>query len=132
VTGEVITLRDGRFLTEIPVRPMDIGPTAVLKVGGMRIVVSSRKSFQLDESIYHQAGLDPRRAPIVLVKSAGGFRGAYEPFASLIIEMDTPGICTHDLPRLPYANIPRPMWPWDPDLAEPWPGAGTGPMEEEA
>ena len=33
----------------------------------------------------------PRRAPIVLVKSAGGFRGAYEAFASLIIEMDTPG-----------------------------------------
>ena len=48
----------------------------------------------------------------------------YEAFASLIIEMDTPGLCTHDLTRLPFWRIPRPMWPWDPDLAEPWPGAG--------
>jgi microcystin degradation protein MlrC len=125
VTGDVVTLRDGRYLTEIPARPMDSGPSAVLKVDGIRILVSTRKAFQLDASIYHQAGLDPSRASIVLVKSAGGFRGVYEPFASLIIEMDTPGICTHDLPRLPYVRIPRPMWPWDPDLAEPWPGSGS-------
>jgi microcystin degradation protein MlrC len=129
VTGRVITLRDGRYLHEMPVRPMDIGPSAVLEVEGtgIRVLVSTRKGFQLDESIYRQAGLDPRRAKLVLVKSAGGFRGIYEPFASLIIEMDTPGLCTHDLPRLPYTRIPRPMWPWDPELAEPWPGAGTVP-----
>lgn len=75
VTGEILTLRDGRYLTETPARPMDIGPSAVRKVGDIRILVSTRKAFQLDESIYHQAGLDPRRAAIVLVKSAGGFRG---------------------------------------------------------
>ena len=124
VMGVVLDVRDGRYRTELPVRPMDIGPTVVLKVGGMRIVVSTRKAFQLDESIYRQAGLDPRTAAIVLVKSAGGFRGVYEAFAALIIEMDTPGLCTHDLTRLPFWRIPRPMWPWDPDLAEPWPGAG--------
>lgn len=123
VSGEVVALTDGRYATELPVRPMDIGPTAVLKVGGMRIVVATRKAFHLDESIYHQAGLDPRTAAIVQVKSAGGFRGVYEDFASLIIEMDTPGLCTHDLTRLPFTRIPRPMWPWDMDLAEPWPGA---------
>jgi len=127
VTGRVIALRDGRYLHELPVRPMDIGPTAVLQVAGMRIVVSTRKGFQLDESIYHQAGLDPRTAKLVLIKSAGGFRGVYEAFASLIIEMDTPGLCTHDLTRLPFLRIPRPMWPWDPGLAEPWPGAGRTP-----
>jgi microcystin degradation protein MlrC len=124
VTGTVITLRDGRYRTELPVRPMDIGPSVVLQVAGMRILVSTRKAFQLDESIYRQAGLDPRTASIVLVKSAGGFRGVYEAFASLILEMDTPGLCTHDLTRLPFRRIPRPMWPWDLDLPEPWPGAG--------
>jgi hypothetical protein len=123
VTGEVITLRDGRYETELPVRPMNVGPTAVLRIGGVRLVVSTRKAFQLDASIYHQAGLRPEQAAIALVKSAGGFRGVYEPFASLIIEMDTPGPCTHDLPTLPFHKIPRPMWPWDRDLAEPWPGA---------
>ena len=123
VTGTVVSLHDGKYLLELPVRPMDIGPTAVLRVGGMRIVVCTRKAFHLDESVFHQAGLDPRTAAIVQVKSAGGFRGVYEAFASLIIEMDTDGLCTSDLTRLPFRRIPRPMWPWELDLAEPWPGA---------
>lgn len=124
VTATVLALRDGRFRYELPVRPIDVGPTAVLGIGGTRIVVTTRKAFLLDEALYHHAGLDPRTADIVQVKSAGGFRGVYEPFAAHIIEMDTPGPCTHDLTRLPFHRIDRPMWPWDMDLAEPWPGAG--------
>lgn len=125
VTATVLGLRDGRFMYELPVRPIDIGPTAILGIGDIRIVVSTRKAFHLDEAEYHHAGLDPRTARIVQVKSAGGFRGVYEPFAAHIIEMDTLGPCTHDLTRLTFQAIDRPMWPWDPDLAEPWPGAGT-------
>jgi microcystin degradation protein MlrC len=129
VTGVVEALRDGRYMVELPVRPADIGPTAVLRIGGVRAVVSTRKAFQLDESVYHQAGLDPRTADIVQAKSAGGFRGVYEPFAARIIEMDTPGLTTHDLPTLPFQRIPRPMWPWDMDLDSPWLDA-TRPEEE--
>ena len=124
VTGTVAAVRDGRYDLELPIRPADIGATAVLQVGGVSVVVSERKAFQLDESIYHMAGLDPRTARIVQAKSAGGFRGVYEAFAARIIEMDTAGPCTSELTRLAYRRIPRPMWPWDGDLAEPWPGAG--------
>jgi microcystin degradation protein MlrC len=123
VTATVTAVRDGRYDLELPIRPVDIGATAVLEVAGVRVVVSERKAFQLDESVYHMAGLDPRTARIVQAKSAGGFRGVYEAFAADIIEMDTPGPCTSDLTRLPFRTIPRPMWPWDPDLDEPWPGA---------
>lgn len=132
VTATVTVVRDGHYDLELPVRPMDIGVTAVLEVAGVSIVVSERKAFQLDESIYHMAGLDPRTARIVQAKSAGGFRGVYEAFAADIIEMDTPGPCDSDLTRLPYRRIPRPMWPWDPDLAEPWPGAGERPLGPDA
>jgi microcystin degradation protein MlrC len=123
VTGVVEALRDGRYMVELPVRPADIGPTAVLRIGGVHSVVSTRKAFQLDESVFHLAGLDPRAADIVQAKSAGGFRGVYESFAARIIEMDTPGLTTHDLPTLPFRRIPRPMWPWEMDLDAPWPGA---------
>jgi microcystin degradation protein MlrC len=127
VTAKVSAVRDGRYHLELPIRPVDVGVTAVLEVGGVSVIVSERKAFHLDESIYHMAGLDPRTARVVQAKSAGGFRGVYEAFAARIIEMDTPGPCTSDLPRLPFRHIPRPMWPWDPDLAEPWPGAGERP-----
>jgi microcystin degradation protein MlrC len=127
VEAKVAAVRSGAYRLELPVRPVDIGATAVLEVAGMSIVVSERKALQLDESVFHMAGLDPRTARIVLVKSAGGFRGVYEAYAADIIEIDTPGPCDSDLTRLPYRHIPRPMWPWDPDLDEPWPGAGTAP-----
>ncbi len=126
VTARVEALRDGKFMLELPVRPFDIGRTAVLAIGGIRIVVSERKAFHLDAAPYRMAGLEPRTADIVQVKSAGGFRGVYSAFAGHIIEMDTSGPCDSDLTRLPFTNIPRPMWPWDPDLGEPWPGANGG------
>lgn len=124
VEATVRAVRSGAYFLELPVRPADIGATAVLQIGGVTVVVSERKAFQLDESIFHMAGLDPRTARVVQVKSSGGFRGVYEAFAATIIEMDTPGPCDSDLTRLPYRHIPRPMWPWDAELDEPWPGAG--------
>ena len=70
--------------------------------------------------------LSPRRASswhryqVVQVKSAGGFRARYEPIAAAILEIETTGPCDSDLTRLPFRRIPRPMWPFDPDLEEPW------------
>ena len=130
VTGQVVSLSDGKYFLEVPRRPADIGPTAVLDVHGIHIVVSTRKGFLLDRSIFLHAGLDPADWKIVQVKSAGGFRGVYEPFAARIIELDTPGPCTHELTRLPFKRITRPLWPFDPDLAEPWTGAGEHPAPQ--
>ena len=63
-------------------------------------------------------------ARIVGVKSAGGFRAAYDPFAAAVFYVDTPGPADSDLTRLPFRKIDRPLWPFDPDLDEPWEGAG--------
>ena len=126
VTGRVVTLADGKYESELPIRPRDVGQIAVLQVGGISVVLTEEKAQQLDMSIFHRAGLNPLRARIVQAKSAGGFRAAYEPYAARVVDVDLPGPCDHDLTRLPFRRIPRPMWPWDPDLAEPWEGAGAG------
>ncbi len=124
VSARVEALRDGRFMLERLRRPSNIGQTAVLGIGGAHVVVSAAKAYQIDESVYHMAGLETRTADIVQVKSALGYKVAYEPFAVRIIEIDTPGPCDSDLTRLPFRRISRPMWPWDPDVAQPWDGAG--------
>jgi microcystin degradation protein MlrC len=59
------------------------------------------------------------------VKSAGGFKAVYEPFAAEIMYLDTLGPADSDLTRLPFERITRPLWPWDADLDEPWEGAGA-------
>ncbi len=123
VTGTIVTLADGHYESDLPVRPRNVGRIAVVQAGGIALVLTETKAPQLDASIYRRAGLEVRRMRIVQAKSAGGFRAYFEPFAGLIIDLDAPGPCDIDLLRLPFRQIPRPMWPWDPDLAEPWEGA---------
>jgi microcystin degradation protein MlrC len=125
LTGRVITLADGRYDTELPVSPTDVRRIAVVEHGGIRVVLTAEKAPQLDESVFHRAGIWPRHARIIGVKSAGGFRAAYDPFAAATIYLDTPGPADSDLTRLPFRRISRPLWPFDPDLDEPWDGAGA-------
>ncbi len=126
LAGRVVTLADGRYHTEWPVSPADVRRLAVIERGEIRVVLTAEKAPQLDASIYHRAGLWPQHAKIVQVKSAGGFRAAYDPISAATIYIDTLGPADSDLTRLPFRRISRPLWPFDPDLHEPWEGAGTG------
>lgn len=123
VTGTLLRRSDGRFHLDFPGRPIDLGPAALVQAGDVSIVVTTRPAWQLDASIYRHMGLDVREADIVLVKSAGGYRAAYDPIAAAIVEIDVAGPCDSDLTRLPFQKVPRPLWPFDPELAEPWPAA---------
>jgi microcystin degradation protein MlrC len=125
LTGRVITLADGRYDTELPISPTDVRRIAAVERGGIRVVLTAEKAPMLDQSIFHRAGLFPEHARLVQVKSAGGFKAAYEPFAAEIMYLDTPGPADSDLTRLPFERITRPLWPFDPDLDEPWEGAGA-------
>ncbi|MHB1414221.1 MAG: M81 family metallopeptidase [Chloroflexota bacterium] len=120
VKGYVKTLTDGRYMGDLPVEPKYIGRTAVLVAGGIHILLSEKGAQTIDSAAYHMAGLEPRQFKIVQVKSPGGFRAIYGPYAAGIFELDVPGPCDSELPRLPFKNIPRPMWPFDASLEEPW------------
>lgn len=125
VEARVIGLYDGPYMSELPPMNLDAGRRAVIEVQGyIRILLSEKPVITLDLNGYEASGLYPREAKTVIVKSAGQFRGFYTPFAHRIIELETPGPVDSILPRLPFRNITRPLWPFDPDLAEPWEGAG--------
>lgn len=123
--ARVLGLYDGPYLSELPPMNLDAGRRAVIEVAGyIRILLSEKPVITLDLKGYEASGLYPREAKTVIVKSAGQFRGFYSPFAHRIIELETPGPVDSMLPRLPFRQITRPLWPFDPDLAEPWEGAG--------
>jgi microcystin degradation protein MlrC len=120
VTGRVKTLSDGHYLNHYGgIRWMDMGPTAVLEIGSMSVMVTTHRPRMVDYEAYRSVGLDPRFAKIVQPKSAGAYREYYEDIATCI-DIDVPGPAGSDLPALPYARIRRPLWPWDPDLTDPW------------
>jgi len=113
VTGTVRTLSDGKFQMKNPTMPANRGLTAVLQVGDLFIVLSRKPVYTWDEECYRSVGLFPREAKLVQVKSPGGFRPVYEPFAKAIIDMDAPGPCDSNLRRLPFKRVTRPLFPLD-------------------
>ena len=125
VTGRIERLTDGRVLRKGPAytgMAMDAGPTAVLAIGAIRLLLMSRTIPTSDPEIYRAAGLEPATARIVVVKSPNLFRAAYGPFAQDIILLDTPGVSSPNLHRFNWQRIGRPIYPlddftWDPTAA---------------
>ena len=113
VTGTVRTVSDGRFRMTHPNIDADRGLTAVLQSGDIFLVISEKGIYTWDEECFRSVGLDPRKARLVQLKSPGGFRPVYEPFAAAIVELDAPGPTDSNLCRLPYRRIPRPLFPLD-------------------
>ncbi len=96
-----------------------LGKTALLRVGGVRVVVVSVRQQCKDTAMFEELGLDIAAARSVIVKSRGHFRAAFDlHFADEhIIEVDAPGLTTPVLSRAPYRDASRPIYPLDPDMA---------------
>jgi microcystin degradation protein MlrC len=118
VEGRVRLLSDGQWVHEGPENagvPVDMGPTAVLRCGGVNLVLTSRKSLPGDQQQLKAVGIDPLRQHIIVVKAAVRWRGGFGPIARHAIYVDTPGLGSVDLRRFPYKQISRPIFPLDPE-----------------
>ena len=120
VTGRVRLLCDGRWIHEGPENagvPVDMGPAAVLRCGGVNLVLTTRKSMPGDQQQLKSVGIDPARQHIIVVKAAVRWRGGFGPIAKHAVYADTPGLGSVDLQRFPYQHIRRPIFPLDPETA---------------
>ena len=115
VTGTVRTITDGRFIHKAMAVgvPADVGRTAVIDVNGVDIILTEKSHAPNDPEIYRRNGIEPTDKKILVLKSRGHFRAAYEPFSKQILEVDAPGLTTPNLGWFTYHNIPRPIWPFD-------------------
>lgn len=117
VRAVVVSVSDGRYVmgdAGAQGLDMDMGPTAVLGIGAIRVVVRSRPSMEWDRGLYLSQGLDPGQAALVFVKSPSHFRVSFGPLAARILLADTPGPTRADVRGLPYRRVTRPVWPLDP------------------
>jgi microcystin degradation protein MlrC len=71
-----------------------------------------------DTAMFEELGLDIAAARSVIVKSRGHFRAAFDLLFpdDRIVEVDVPGLTTPVLARVPYRDVPRPIYPLDPDM----------------
>lgn len=116
LTGRVRAVSDGRFVHRGPMlRGLAgrLGPTAVLEVGGVKIILITHRWQTLDPEMIRFVGIDPERERILVVKSTIHYRAAFEPLAAEIIEVDAPGLSSSNLGRFAFSNVRRPIFPLD-------------------
>jgi microcystin degradation protein MlrC len=122
VTAYVKGISDGTFIQQSPMGQgarVDLGKMARLEIGGIDVLVSSRRAQTLDPEVFLLHGIDVMRYKIVAIKSSAHFRAGFEPIAHEIIQADTPGLNSVDLSSFTYHRVNRPLWPLDPDTT--WP-----------
>lgn len=102
-------------------RRMNLGASALLDLGGIQVVVISIRTQCADPIFLEMMGLNIAKARAVVVKSRGHFRAGFDEFfaPAQVIEVDAPGLTSPVLTRFDFKNMPRPVFPIDPDTE--WP-----------
>lgn len=118
---ELVSTSNGRFELEDPHshlaamrgRFIDMGPCAIVRHGGITILLTSRKTPPFDLGQWRSQGVNPEELSFIGVKAAVAHRRAYDHIASESYTVATDGPCASDLRRLPFGNIRRPIYPLD-------------------
>lgn len=116
VTARVKGLSDGTFTNEGPMgtgAESDMGPTALLEIGGNDVIIASKRLQPLDLQLYKSLGIDPATKRFIVVKSSVHYRAAHEPIAAEVIELDTPGLTSPRLTGFGFQHVRRPIFPLD-------------------
>jgi microcystin degradation protein MlrC len=117
VTGRVRYLGNGDFVCDGPMWTglrMSMGPCAVLRVGGVDVLLATNRFQITDLQHFLSVGIDPREKSVIGLKSAQHFRAAFQPIAREVLVVDAGGLTTPDYRRFSYQKLRRPIWPLDP------------------
>ena len=116
--ARVLALSNGRFVGRrgmVKGSQYEMGTSALLDLGGVRVAVISNRQQLLDPAQLEVLGVDLASVRTLVVKSRGHFRAAFDQYAppERILEVDCPGLTTPNLKTLPWTRMPRPMFPID-------------------
>ncbi len=117
VTGKVVAVGDGVITRKGPFATGTVtsfGPSAVVQVGGIKIIVASHRVQIDDREQFRHFGIDPETTNILACKAMNHFRADFEKIGRRLIYVDSGGITSFNWKQYPYRNIRRPIWPLDP------------------
>mgnify|MGYP000031108703 FL=1 len=82
-----------------------LGPIACLRIGSVRIVVSTNKTQMADQAMFRAVGIEPSEQAILVVKSSVHFRADFTSIAEEIIVCTSPGPMITDTTQQPWTNL---------------------------
>jgi microcystin degradation protein MlrC len=107
-SARVEKLTDGHFTLTGPMgagNPGNLGPTALIEIDGVKVIVVSRKMQALDQAIIRHVGVEPSSCPILVLKSSVHFRADFGPIASHVIVAVAPGPVVADPATLNFRHV---------------------------
>jgi microcystin degradation protein MlrC len=113
VEAQVKMLSDGNFISESHSSPWYAGDSAVLQVGTITVVATSRPVSLYDRSLFLAHGQDPTRFDAVVVKSPHCQHRFFAAWAKEMLNVDAPGSTSANLRRLGHTRCRRPIFPLD-------------------
>lgn len=92
---------------------VDLGLTALLEIGRIRISVVSHFAFAVDGDPFYIFDESPEDYDVILLRSKTHFRDFYEPLADRILVVDTPDLGPADVRLIPYRQLDTTgVYPW--------------------
>src|SRR3546814_4854856 len=86
---------------------MQLGRTALLETGGVRVAVASAKVQLADQAMLRHLGVEPAAQKILALKSSVHFRADFQPIAEAVLVGVAPCPVVLDTRALPFRR-PRP------------------------
>jgi microcystin degradation protein MlrC len=105
---EVERLSDGRLTCKGPFyrgARMNLGPCALLRIDGVRVIVSSDNPQLADQEMYRFIGIEPTAEKILVNKSSVHFRADFAPIAEEILVAKAPGPMLADPSEYPWKRL---------------------------
>lgn len=115
-TATVEKLTDGRFSQQGVMchgLTVNFGHCALLRIGGVQVIICSNLTQPYDLEIYRHCGIDPTAKKLLVVKSAVHFRADFGTIATQILDVETPALGCMRPQMLPLAHCRRPIYPLD-------------------
>lgn len=119
LSGTLLLLSNGDYVGDGPMiggQKRSWGPTAVLRVEGVDVLVVTNAAQIWDQQQFKAFGIDPQGKSVVALKSAQHFRAAFEPMAERVIVCDSGALCSPDLLQRDFRHVARPIFPLDQDI----------------
>lgn len=112
---EFLSRSDGHFeledkhshLASMSGDKFEMGPCAVVRAGGITILLTSERTPPFDLGQWRSQGIEPSDLKYIAVKAAVAHRQGYAPVSAREIAVDTPGPCSSDLSQFDFRHAAR-------------------------
>ena len=117
VTGTVKAISPGKYWGQdfqFTEKQIDMGPTAVIDVKGIEVVITSKRASIHDPAMLRSLNIEPKDKEIIVLKDGVLNLVSYKSIAKKTIFFNSPGLANWDYCKRSYKKIPRPIFPLDP------------------